>query len=196
MHFVLQSDDVSLVEKRAVRAAAMLTDAKLSLASINSLQHGNINPDIPGDAVPVGTVEFVSAVMGAREIDQPAHLSYPECLQPYLHRKVWEGVFGDQVGNVFIKPRHEIKSFTGALLSDLDGCQTIANDLPVWFSEPVEFISEWRYYILGGKVVGAGRYDDGVDDMPEPDINMVEKAALEMKKARGPSGYAPKPPHV
>lgn len=191
MKFLLQTDDVTIVEKRVVRHAAMLTDAQLSFASLNSLQHGHINPDIPVDAVPVGTVEFVSAVMAAREIDQPAHLSYPECLRHFLCRDVWEGEFGDTNGNVFVKPRHEIKSFTGALLSDLDPCQTIATDFPVWFSSPVEFISEWRYYVLCGKVVGAGRYDDGEDNSSEPSISTVLDAAFAMSQSgNGLSGYA------
>lgn len=191
MKFLLQKDDVTLVEKRAIRHAAMLTDAHLSFVSINSLLHGVGIPDIPVDAVPVGTVEFVSAVMAAREIDQPAHLSYPECLHQFLCREVWEGRFGDVNGDVFVKPRHEIKSFTGALLSNLSPCQTIASDFPVWFSGPVEFVSEWRYYVLCGEVVGAGRYDDGDDNSPEPDINAVLAAASAMSASGNElSGYA------
>lgn len=193
MHFLLQTDDVSIIEKRAIRAAAMLIDAKLSFASINSLQSGEINPDIPPDTVPVGTVEFVSAVMGVRGLNQPEHMSYPECLAHHLHRKVREGELSEAIGDVFVKPRHDVKRFTGALLPALlsePDVFNLAADYPVWISDPVRFTSEWRYYIVGGQVVGAGRYDDGADELPEPDINQVREAAQAMLNARGPAGYA------
>jgi hypothetical protein len=191
MKFLIQSDDVTVVEKRVIRHAAALTDAHLSVASLSSLRCGQINPDIPVDAAPVGTVEFVSAVMQSRFIATPEHFSYPDRLKKFLRRKIWEGVFGDHHEDVFIKPRHEVKAFTGSLLSNIDPRQTIAPDFPVWFSDPVKFVSEWRYYVLRGKIVGAGRYDDGDDFAAKPKINVVRAAVAKMSIAGNcPAGYA------
>lgn len=189
MKFLLQKDEVSLVEKRVVRAASMLLDAKLYSASLSDIKTSGVE-HIPLDAVPVGTVEFVSAVMKASNISQPAHMTYPECLRESLQRNIWEGYFGDHTGDIFVKPRHNIKGFTGALKSTLSDDSVLSLDYPVWYSEPVQFTSEWRYYISGGKMLGAGRYDDGDDNLPEPDIQLVKYCVQQMMFAHGPLAYA------
>ena len=38
----------------------------------------------------------------------------------------------------------------------------------VWCAEPCSFVSEWRYYLMGGDLLGFARYDDGPDDAPIP----------------------------
>lgn len=189
MKFLLQKDEVSLVEKRVVRAASMLLDAKVYSASLSDIKDNGVE-HIPLDAVPVGTVEFVSAVMKAANILQPVHMTYPECLRESLQRNIWEGYFGDDTGNIFVKPRHNIKGFTGALKSTFGDDSALPLDYPVWYSEPVKFTSEWRYYISGEKILGAGRYDDGDDDLQEPDIQLVESCVQQMKLACGPLAYA------
>lgn len=191
MRFLLQSDDVSVVEKRVIRHAAALVDAQLFFAPLYTIQNGQLTPDIPPDSAPVGSVEFVSSLAFLRDCDLPPHLSYPDCLchDRYLRRKVWEGVLGDATGSVFVKPRHDIKRFTGVPLSELPPLP-IKPDLPVWMSEPVEFTSEWRYYILNNEIVGAGRYDDGDDGLAVPDINDVLAAVADMAAAGAPAGYA------
>lgn len=85
---------------------------------------------------------------------------YPECLKPYLHRKIWE----DNLGNVkkelfengylknpiFIKPKDKLKRFTGFVLEtidDLSNCSSAGNQTKIWCSEPVVFIDEFRCYI-------------------------------------------------
>lgn len=193
MDFLLQTDDVATIEKRAIRAASMLTDAQLFFASISSLRYGEINPDIPEEAVPVGTVEFVSAVMSARDLRLPVHMSYPECLRLHLHRDIREGEWSEAISNVFVKPRHDVKRFTGALLHELLSDPDVFNlaaDYPVWISAPVAFTTEWRFYVINGQIVGAGRYDDGADGLPAPDIKQVESSAKLMMDAGGPAGYA------
>lgn len=40
------------------------------------------------------------------------------------------------------------------------------------------------------QIIGAGRYDDLEDDMPEPDITIVQSAAKKMKLSGGPVAYA------
>ena len=89
---------------------------------------------------------------------------YPECLEPYLHRKIWE----DELGNVkrelfaegylknpiFIKPKGKLKRFTGFVLEtidDLSNCKGAGNQTKIWCSEPVKFTSEFRCYFIKKK---------------------------------------------
>ena len=84
---------------------------------------------------------------------------YPEGLKPYLHRNIWE----DTLGNVkkelfeegylknpiFIKPKDNLKRFTGFILEsidDLSNCKGAGNQTKIWCSEPVTFTSEFRCY--------------------------------------------------
>lgn len=86
-----------------------------------------------------------------------SYTDYPECLKPYLYRKVWE----DELNNVkrelfeegylknpiFIKPKNKLKRFTGFVLEtidDLSNCKNAGNQTKIWCSEPVSFTSEWR----------------------------------------------------
>lgn len=85
---------------------------------------------------------------------------YPECLKPYLHRKIWEGELGNVKKElfenaylknpIFIKPKDKLKRFTGFVLEtvdDLANCKGAGNQTKIWCSEPVTFIDEFRCYI-------------------------------------------------
>ena len=115
-------------------------------------------------------------------------MSYPVELRPYLHRELRlvpaRSVKGPWFkGRWFVKPA-ATKLFAGFVLDDqvadadrsawqlsqLRALNALPSATPVWLSEPVRFLSEWRYYIQDGQIVGQGRYDpDGADDAPEPD---------------------------
>lgn len=90
---------------------------------------------------------------------------YPECLKPYLHRKIWESTLGevrkrlfDDLGNEvelglnwFIKPKDKLKRFTGFVcetIDDLSKCAGAGNQTKIWCSEPVRFTSEFRCYFI------------------------------------------------
>lgn len=53
-------------------------------------------------------------------------------------------------------------------------------DAPVWISEPVQWLSEWRYYVANNAVVGRARYDSNEDEAPEPDEYTVKKCIRDM----------------
>ena len=93
-----------------------------------------------------------------------SYIDYPECLKPYLHRKIWE----DTLGNVkrelfeegylknpiFIKPKDKLKRFTGFVLEtidDLRNCKGAGDNTKIWCSEPVKFTSEFRCYFIDKK---------------------------------------------
>lgn len=86
---------------------------------------------------------------------------YPKCLEPYLHRTIWEdtlgnvkrSMFGDLYFHdpVFIKPKDKLKRFTGFVLETIDdlyNCKGASDQTKVWCSEPVTFTSEFRCYFV------------------------------------------------
>jgi len=187
MHFLLQGDGVTIVEKRTVRLAALMYDWRTSLASLQYLCAGHLN-EIDASVVPVGTVEFVQEFARQYNIHLPVFNTYPPCLHGLLRREVREMRLGDVRGDVFVKPQTDVKRFTGGMVCDIPA--GLPADLSVWVSEPVDFVSEWRYYVLNGVVVGAGRYDDGDDDAPAPDEADITDAVRAWSSAGAPAGYS------
>ena len=130
--------------------------------------------------MPVGCVAFVEAAMRLAGANVPENISYPQALMPWLKRSLLQREAGQVQGRWFIKPL-TTKTFTGLvvdiadreLLDEHDCAQRdVFEALPsnqlVWVSEPVTWLSEVRYYVIDGKIVGAGRYDDGPDEAPCP----------------------------
>jgi len=182
---------------------AMTADVPIQSARIESIEaHAEALRE--GTTVPVGSVEFVRAAMALAGIAEPANLSYPEALISYLHRKLEQRTAGSVHGHYFIKPT-TTKLFTGFVidtfgnpdhLSFHDRAQynaflSLPPETLVWVSEPVTWLSEFRYYVVDGKVCGKGRYDDGPDNMPDPDEIKVEKmAALMARDPNAPAAFS------
>ncbi len=92
---------------------------------------------------------FIQSVHNVPSID------YPASLKNFLGRRVWRTTI-DSISNnpelwpVFVKPVEE-KRFTGRLVrstSDLVGCGTCGEDTEAYCSEPVDFIAEWRCFVV------------------------------------------------
>lgn len=69
---------------------------------------------------------------------------------------------------------------------DLVGCGNWEHDVPVWCSEPVQFITEWRGFIRYGKILDARHYRGTWEKMPDPEV--IRKAVQDYKTA--PAGYS------
>ncbi|MDO9099687.1 MAG: ATP-grasp domain-containing protein [Caldisericota bacterium] len=139
-------------------------------------------------AMPVGSVEFVRQAMKLAGIHEPAAMSYPPGCEPFLHRQIRRVPIVELRGRQFVKPT-TTKSFNGFVLDadaplaqyldehDLEqhtAMRSLPADTLVYASEVVQFQCEWRYYVLGGLIIGAARYDpDGLDDAPEPDLVVI-----------------------
>jgi hypothetical protein len=137
-------------------------------------------------------------------IREPDNFSYPEALWPYLNRAVFQCRIGNVEGNWFVKPI-ETKSFTGFVYDDKqdvihlsehdleqrDVLLSLPPETPVWVSEPVTWLSEFRYYVIDGEVRGEGRYDDGPDDVPVPDYFMVMEMVETLSRQQdAPAAYS------
>ena len=144
-----------------------------------------------GSMLPVGSVEYVQkcvALCGGTSVPVD---SYPTALAAFLRRSIHDTLFAQVPDDWFVKPK-KTKQFTGGIKSELYarlcGQEPIKPLTPVWSSPPVLWRSEWRYYVLRGTCVGAGRYDDGPEDSPEPDSSVVQAAISAWHEA--PAGYA------
>jgi hypothetical protein len=144
--------------------------------------------------MPVGSVAFCRTAMMHQGIHPDLVSTYPESLHAFMHRHIWMGTalqvrVSDQ--RFFVKPRDH-KVFNGFIWQDgdFDQHQFMAEPdaLPVWCSDVVSFASEWRYYVLNGVIVGAGRYGEGPDDAPMPDLKVVEKM-MHAFQPDAPAGY-------
>ena len=173
--FILQTDDTAVIETRNVRQAAMLNDYDVGTSKLESTDTFSI------EWVPVGSVEFVQMFARRHGVELGAIDCYPDCLHAYRHRNIYQTKLVYVTDNdVFVKPALNVKLFTGCMRNEVP--QDVSLDTVVWVSEPVFFINEWRYYVVNGEIVGAGRYDDNEEDYPEPELSVVREAVAKMPK--------------
>lgn len=98
-------------------------------------------------------------------------IDYPEQLQSFLKRKVWEStineIYKDKKNwNIFVKPKTETKLFAGKVVrSELDFVGMIYEDkdIEVLCSELVNFKTEWRCFIRYKEILDIRRYNGDWD---------------------------------
>jgi hypothetical protein len=176
----------SSAETRAIRLACLLNDIAIVNSSMQGLETYRQQLR-SGTCLPVGSVEFVRCAMQTAGIREPENLSYPEGAQRFLNRTIRQTKAGQVLGIWFVKPM-VTKAFTGFVYDtmaqehsyseadreSLAAFLAMPADAPVWISEPVTFLSEWRYYVQQGKIIGSARYDaTGDDNAPQPENGTV-----------------------
>lgn len=182
----------STAEVRAVLTACMLASPSPLVrraAAAELPQH--YEALVSGHFMPVGSVEFVGAAMALARIAQPRPDPYPLELAGWLHRQITITTAFSALSSrnpLFLKPADLVKAFDGFVLRpseppdehggvQLAALRSLAPDTRVFVCQPVEFLSEWRFYVLAGRILECGRYDpDGADDAPTPDERSVQAA--------------------
>lgn len=141
----------------------------------------------------VATVLHALRLLGAA----PPTIDFPDSLLGYLGRRVRattlgevRGLFsGDAPEPLFVKPREVHKAFNGYVLSafrDLITTASLPDEMAVWASETVEFVSEWRYFVWRHEIIGVGHYNG--DPFTHPDTATVRKA-VEDYRVEAPVAY-------
>lgn len=127
----------------------------------------------------VGGVSNVRKRLAQLNIAHGDELEYPATLQGFLNRKVWQSTLEtlqqQDTWNVFIKPV-QTKLFAGKVIrrfGDFIGLK-YDQDVPIWCSEPVELITEWRCFVRYRTVLDARRYHGRWDS--RLDADWVERA--------------------
>ena len=194
----------SSAELRAVLQAAMLADVPIPVRVVdpNDVSVRNLS-----NALPVGSVEFITSYMKTMGIAAPSPMSYPVALDGFLGRRVDQMPLHRVRGDRFIKPV-ATKTFNGFVwrhalrdteqserdLEQIELLRSLDPETLVWVAEPLKFLSEWRYYVIDGQIVGEARYDpDGDDAAPPPDRSVVHAAIAAWGNAeldRSPAGFA------
>lgn len=199
---ILRQSDSSSRETSIAAQHAMMTNTIILPTTMQTLSDHS-DALRKGHTLPIGTVEFVRRAMHLAGIMEPPNYSYPEVLYDHLHRHIKQMRAGNVIGRQFVKPV-ATKVFTGFVFDTLEDPENPAcqhrvqyNEflaLPptelVWVGEPVVWLSEYRYYVMDGQVLGYGRYDDGPDNAPIPDAGAVEDMAKTLSASAGaPAAY-------
>ncbi len=131
----------------------------------------------------VGIVGYLGDVWAALQLlglPRPTPIDYPVELASFMGRKVWQTTIGAirrTVDPVFIKPMEE-KLFTGFIWRgpsiEAVRIATCSDDVPIWASETVTFVSEHRAYIKDYDVLDVRRYKGDWDVAPNRQV--VENA--------------------
>lgn len=183
---ILRQSETAYREATLVKHHALMADIPLQSTSIHAME-GHTQGLRDGNVLPIGSVEFVRKAMALAGIPEPENLTYPEPLRPALHRAVQRLSACEVRGPCFVKPV-VTKAFTGFVLQpeapyeslnehdqeQLDQFRKLESHEQVWVCEPVTWVSEYRVYVSSQSILGAGRYDDGPDEAPEPDMTQVE----------------------
>jgi hypothetical protein len=151
------------------------------------------------DTVAVGSVPFVKYALRQLGKTLPEHVPYPTVLKAMLHRKVKRLPTLREAKSLlskgqrfFIKPADGWKRFTGfvAEFNDDYRFNGVSGSMPVWISEPVNFVSEWRVYVVDGKVLDIRFVDHGGNRNVEPDHATIQNAvAILSASGAPPAGY-------
>ncbi|MEJ6002505.1 ATP-grasp domain-containing protein [Paucibacter soli] len=189
-------------EHNAVGQVALMRDIPIHRVEIHQLvEHAGL---LRAGALPVGTVEFVREAMRVAGINEPESMSYPVELNVLLGRQLDVMPLDRVRGRKFIKPV-TTKIFTGFVwdpsapdetysehdLEQLEVTRGLKPETMVYVAEPVRFLCEWRVYVQGGLILGSARYDqDGEDEAPTPDADLVRRAVDLMSDSKGaPAAY-------
>ena len=140
----------------------------------------------------VGWITYVKEALANLGVEVPTEIDYPEELNAYWGRKIWrsnlESVKEEEFP-VFIKPVKG-KLFDGRLVksfSDLIGTKKQDTRFtPIWKSEPVKLVTEWRVFVRYGQILDARKYKGSPFGVLNEDT--VRNAIRDFKSQ--PSGYS------
>jgi hypothetical protein len=149
---------------------------------------GDLGPD-------VGLLGFVGDALAALDrigAPRPDPIDYPPELERYLDRRVWRSTLDAVTAGTFVKPIGH-KLFTGRVWQNsiadrlaTEGASGVARDEPVWCSDVVSFIAEFRCFVLEDQVLDVRRYKG--DWSKGPDRDTV--CAAVMAYGSAPISYA------
>jgi hypothetical protein len=141
---------------------------------------GDIETDVDcgPEALVYGYIGDVHLALKKLGLPMPKPLDYPEELRDFLGRDFKEGLLGDirdrQIPEgIFVKPQ-EHKVFTGfvyrGVRPDRLRLATYPDETPVYYSDVVSFISEYRAFVLDGKILDVRRYNGDWSKAPSRDV--------------------------
>ena len=151
-------NEVSINKYNAQVGAHLLGEEVVLYHSFNEIQQ------LTSEDLVVDYITETRSLLNMMNLTIPI-LDYPKEFKKFYGRKIYEGILGEIVNDPnnwgkFIKPKAGSKVFTGRVVNstrDLVGIG-LPFDYPIWISEVVEFIAEWRCFILNGSVLDVRFY--------------------------------------
>ena len=145
------------------------------------------------DTIVHGRIASVKQALLRIGVSPPAALRLPPVLYAFYGRAIQEGTLGDIRAiiardelkePVFIKPSEEQKLFTGYVAReyrDLLRSIECEDATPIQMQEVVEFVSEWRVFVLDGDILNASHYRG--DPLVFPDAATITQFVSFWKEA-------------
>ncbi|MFZ6770660.1 ATP-grasp domain-containing protein [Undibacterium sp. Di26W] len=186
------------LEQRMMADHALSMGIPVETASEKMMERGKVQ--VSRDFLVMGTVPFVQHALRLLGAALPEHTPYPEVLAPWLYRKVWKEKslrrvldrLGADGAPVFIKPASGWKRFTGFIAKNPEDYRlsAVSKNMQVWVSEPIQFLSEWRVYVLRGEIQDIKFCDHGGDPALRPGLHEIESAVNTLRDHRlAPAGF-------
>lgn len=147
--------------------------------------------------VAIGSIPFVHQRLRSSGAKPPLPNDYPESVREFLHREVTRTTLRearvdiDEYGKgLFVKPATKLKRFTGFVANfaydhRFNGA---GGRTEVWVSNPVNFVSEWRVYSVGGDVLAVGSAPSNPSDPSMPNRDVIDEIAQRLYEM--PAGFA------
>lgn len=140
-------------------------------------------PQLPltGEDIVCGNISTVHQALGMLGVPRPPVLNIPVELTGFLGRAMTTTTLGEVRSltdvPVFIKPRDIGKQFTGYIVRefrDLIETSSFPDETPVIASEVVNFVTEYRTFVLNGRLLSSKHYKG--DFRRIPDFAVIEAA--------------------
>jgi ATP-grasp domain, R2K clade family 2 len=149
------------------------------------------NLPITKESIVVGWIRTVRKAFSVLEVCDPPEVSIPPSLAEYAGRRTWESTLGEirkmdeGEARFFIKPLEGHKLFTGHIrtgaMADLIATAMCSDETKILCSEVVNFVSEYRGFVLDKKLIGLKHYSGDFRKMI--DTSVVEEAITKYKDA-------------
>jgi hypothetical protein len=122
-----------------------------------------------------GKIGVVYDALRELNIKIPDNPVIPEELKQYFGRRTWESTLGkfkedNKMYPIFVKPMHENKLFNGFVVrsqEDLFKLNEFDNKTVLFVSDVVDFVSEYRCFVLKGEMIGCKHYKGNFTSVPD-----------------------------
>jgi hypothetical protein len=151
------------------------------------------------DVLVAGHIPVVISALRQLGVEPPVPNDYPDCLRPWLRRRMWTTTVRDVVAKLqdgvaapfFAKPLGRHKRFRGHVFQSWDDLRVLggaSDHTQVRCSEVVEWKTEYRVYVVRGRIVGVGHYMG--DAHLDIDRAQVEEAVAQFEASgQASAGY-------
>lgn len=143
----------------------------------------------------VASIEATNSYLERMGLPPQKALNIPFSLTAFADRKFWRESMGVvrriwKDFPIFIKPDENAKAFPAGVLEDKSWLDRhlldVKDDVPTFLSEVVNFVTEYRAYVVDGEMIGLYYYKG--DFRIFPDVKVIDKAIGEYQYP--PAGYS------